>query len=229
MLRAAIFMISAMAASVAHAQDQRTLTDVLDDTRDLVLELRTYSALPDLPTPVKRRCFVLANELYGFTSDDASRVDLSAGFLEGLCEDARRRELEFMGMMYVLESVEPETIRYTNAPSDAVIEFKAPTPIPQARLDPASIAQCWNVGSLSTDALQAEVVVSFYIDKAGNLVPGTIALDESNMGVSGPGMQAFEAARRAIIRCGARGFGDVRDQIVALKFAADGIDLTEKP
>ncbi|MFN3721660.1 MAG: cell envelope biogenesis protein TolA [Paracoccaceae bacterium] len=69
-----------------------------------------------------------------------------------------------------------------------------------------AVQQCWNVGSLSSDALNTTVVV--YVSVAQNGVPdaGSIRMVSSTGGSDAGARGAFEAARRAIIRCGARGF-----------------------
>lgn len=69
-----------------------------------------------------------------------------------------------------------------------------------------AVQQCWNVGSLSTDALRTTVTVAVTLGRDGRPDAGTIRMIGSEGGTAGAATQAFEAARRAIIRCGARGF-----------------------
>lgn len=76
-----------------------------------------------------------------------------------------------------------------------------------------SVSKCWNVGSLSSDALKTTVEVAVSLDQDGRPQTGTIRLVSSTGGSSGAAKQAYEAARRAIIRCGAKGF-----QLPAEKF-----------
>ncbi|SLN19883.1 hypothetical protein ROA7450_00647 [Roseovarius albus] len=68
------------------------------------------------------------------------------------------------------------------------------------------VQQCWNVGSLSTDALQTIVVVAFQMTEDAKPVANSIRMVSSSGGSSSSAQQAFDAARRAIIRCGARGY-----------------------
>lgn len=70
-----------------------------------------------------------------------------------------------------------------------------------------AISRCWNVGSLSTDALGTTVVVSVEMEQTGRPITGSIRLVSSSGGSATGERQAFEAARRAIIRCGTQGFG----------------------
>ncbi|MEP2715827.1 energy transducer TonB [Pseudophaeobacter sp.] len=69
-----------------------------------------------------------------------------------------------------------------------------------------SVSKCWNVGSLSTEALKTTVEVAVSLEQDGRPKVGTIRMLSSTGGSAGAARQAYEAARRAIIRCGARGF-----------------------
>jgi hypothetical protein len=69
------------------------------------------------------------------------------------------------------------------------------------------VQNCWNVGSLSSDALATTVTVAFEMSQDARPIEGSIRMLDSTGGTAGSASQAYEAARRAIIRCGARGFG----------------------
>lgn len=69
-----------------------------------------------------------------------------------------------------------------------------------------SVSNCWNVGSLSTEALRTTVVVGVSLGQDGKPDVGSIRMLSSEGGSQTAAKQAFEAARRAIIRCGARGY-----------------------
>ncbi len=69
-----------------------------------------------------------------------------------------------------------------------------------------AVSRCWNVGSLSTDALNVVVVVAFSLNRDGTVIGESIRLLNSSGGGSGAENQAYQAARRAILRCGARGY-----------------------
>ncbi|MEO0771728.1 MAG: energy transducer TonB [Pseudomonadota bacterium] len=69
-----------------------------------------------------------------------------------------------------------------------------------------AVQQCWNVGSLSTDALNTVVTVSMSMSQDGRPDAGSIEMLSASGGSGAAASQAFEAARRAIIRCGANGF-----------------------
>lgn len=69
-----------------------------------------------------------------------------------------------------------------------------------------AVQECWNVGSLSTDALRVTVTVSVQLNRDGTPRGDTIRKLSDTGGSAGATRQAYEAARRAIIRCGARGF-----------------------
>jgi hypothetical protein len=68
------------------------------------------------------------------------------------------------------------------------------------------VKQCWNVGSLSTDALQTTVVVAFEMTQDAKPVTSSINMLSSSGGTSSSARQAYDAARRAIIRCGTKGY-----------------------
>lgn len=69
-----------------------------------------------------------------------------------------------------------------------------------------AIQKCWNVGALSSVALQVTVKVGFSMLADGKLDTASIRQVSASGGSSDAVSQAYEAARRAIIRCGARGF-----------------------
>ncbi len=69
-----------------------------------------------------------------------------------------------------------------------------------------AVSQCWNVGSLSTDALQTVVVVGFSLTPDGKVVGGSLRMLDSSGGSAASAKQAYEAARRAVLRCGAKGY-----------------------
>ncbi|MEI4197838.1 energy transducer TonB [Roseovarius sp. E0-M6] len=69
-----------------------------------------------------------------------------------------------------------------------------------------AVQKCWNVGSLSTEALGTTVVVAVDMSEDGTPVTGSIRMIDASGGGTTAARQAYEAARRAIIRCGNSGF-----------------------
>lgn len=69
-----------------------------------------------------------------------------------------------------------------------------------------AVSNCWNTGSLSTAALRTTVVVGVQMQETGKPVTSTIRLISSEGGQGEAVTQAYEAARRAILRCGAKGY-----------------------
>lgn len=69
-----------------------------------------------------------------------------------------------------------------------------------------AVQQCWNVGSLSTDALRTTVTVLVRMNENATPDSASIRMLGFEGGPEGAAQQAYEAARRAILRCGARGF-----------------------
>ena len=64
-----------------------------------------------------------------------------------------------------------------------------------------------DVGSLSSEALETTVVVALTMNRDATPVVGSMRLASFTGGSEAAARQAFEAARRAIIRCGANGYG----------------------
>lgn len=69
-----------------------------------------------------------------------------------------------------------------------------------------AISRCWNLGTVSTDAMSTTVIVSVSMNADGTPITSSITLEGRDGGSEAGARQAFEAARRAIIRCGARGY-----------------------
>lgn len=69
-----------------------------------------------------------------------------------------------------------------------------------------AVSRCWNVGSLSTDALNVVVVVGFSLNRDGTVVGNSVRKLDSSGGSSAAEGQAYEAARRAVLRCGSKGY-----------------------
>jgi hypothetical protein len=69
-----------------------------------------------------------------------------------------------------------------------------------------AVQACWNVGSLSSDALLTTVTVAVAVAQDGIPDVASIRMIGFEGGTEASARQAYEAARRAIIRCGAKGF-----------------------
>ncbi len=68
------------------------------------------------------------------------------------------------------------------------------------------IAQCWNVGSLEDEATNAVITVGFELDDGARPVAGSLELVDKNDASEASVKSVYDSARRAILRCGARGF-----------------------
>jgi hypothetical protein len=93
-----------------------------------------------------------------------------------------------------------------------------------------AIQACWNVGALSTDALQVTVTVAFTMTPNAMPEQGTIRVVSASGGSEAAISQAFETARRAIIRCSGDGYGLPADQYdawrdVEITFNPEGMRL----
>jgi hypothetical protein len=69
-----------------------------------------------------------------------------------------------------------------------------------------AVKGCWNVGALSTDALHTVVTIGVSMGRDGKPDGGTIRMIGATGGDDTSARQAFEAGRRAIIRCARDGY-----------------------
>jgi hypothetical protein len=68
-----------------------------------------------------------------------------------------------------------------------------------------AVSRCWNLGSASSDALSTTVVILVQMARDGR--PEGIEMVSSNGPTQEATRIAYEAARRAVIRCGTSGYG----------------------
>lgn len=111
----------------------------------------------------------------------------------------------------------------TSAPDDAAIEQALQDALTQSsqqseqRSGPpltsgekeglrVAVSQCWNVGALSSAAQRVTVIVALNLTPDGKPVSGSLTLASSEGGDQTAANQAYQAARRAILRCGSKGF-----------------------
>ncbi|OLS44519.1 hypothetical protein BV509_09300 [Rhodovulum sulfidophilum] len=69
-----------------------------------------------------------------------------------------------------------------------------------------SVSRCWNVGSLSTEAMQTSVVLGVDMEETGKPNIGSIRMISWTGGSESAARQTYESARRAIVMCGSSGF-----------------------
>ena len=69
-----------------------------------------------------------------------------------------------------------------------------------------SVGRCWNVGTLSTEATETVVTAFVRMNRDGTPDNGSIRMLSYDGGSEAAAKRVFDTARRAIIRCGARGF-----------------------
>ncbi|OWJ75717.1 hypothetical protein [Haematobacter genomosp. 1] len=68
-----------------------------------------------------------------------------------------------------------------------------------------AVQSCWSAGSLSSEAQRVIVTVGVNMTQSGTPEGGSIRMIGYEGGSEGAARQAFEAARRAILRCGSKG------------------------
>jgi len=105
------------------------------------------------------------------------------------------------------EAIATAVVEATSAPGTAPTAPIGP-PLTAGQRDKfrRAVQRCWNLGALSSEALQTTVEVSVKMARNGRPENSSIRLLETTGGSQTAVRQAFEAARRAIIRCGANGY-----------------------
>ena len=70
----------------------------------------------------------------------------------------------------------------------------------------AQVAPCWNIGALDKEETKAVVTVEFALTQKGIPVRDSLRLIGAGKDTSATVLKAYDAAKRAIIRCGAEGY-----------------------
>lgn len=100
----------------------------------------------------------------------------------------------------------------------ALAESQVPAPTDRAPVGPPltgqerdalrlAVGRCWNLGGTSTEAMRVTVTVAMDMQPDGKPVPSTIRMVNFTGGSEKAAKDAFEAARRAILRCQRAGYG----------------------
>ncbi len=69
-----------------------------------------------------------------------------------------------------------------------------------------AVSQCWNIGSLSSEALGTTVVIAVSMNRNATPVVDSIRMLSASGGSDAAARRVFDSARRAIIRCGSSGY-----------------------
>lgn len=181
------------------ANGEFSVSSASADSRDILSEVAQQIA--DSPIGARlgpdasRHCFVAVQAL--LDDDTSSAPEQLAGFLEEVCYRGLQSELERQGILsfFAPLGIEPQRIRFENKTESQVFLASAVHP-------------CWKIGRLSAAAQNVSLRVSFELDSARRPVLDSIRLVEAVGGDESAIQQAFEAARRAIIRCGVDGYPD---------------------
>ncbi|WP_299813679.1 hypothetical protein [uncultured Jannaschia sp.] len=116
------------------------------------------------------------------------------------------------------EPAEPETDPLADAIAGALAEAAdAPASAPPAPSGPpltqgerdglrVAVSRCWNLGSLSTEAMGTTVTISMAMTRDGLPQTDSLRLAGFSGGSEAAAQQAYEAGRRAILQCGRMGF-----------------------
>ncbi|PVE44886.1 hypothetical protein DDE23_24120 [Pararhodobacter aggregans] len=78
-----------------------------------------------------------------------------------------------------------------------------------------NVESCWNVGILSTEALNVVITIGFEMTPDARPIESSIRQVTASGGSAGAQQAAFDAGRQAIVSCGINGYGlpqDLYDQ-----------------
>ncbi|NIZ13353.1 energy transducer TonB [Phaeobacter sp. HF9A] len=174
-------------ATAPEAASDRIVTEAEADEAEPTAPLATVRprSRPSRPTPVEEpEETVVAEE----TPPEPTQPDPAQEVDESAVNDALAEALAGAGEV---EAPEPSGQPMTRGEKDALR---------------VAVSQCWNVGSLSSEALRTTVVVGVSLSREGVPDIGSLRMKSSSGGSASSAKQAYEAARRAIIRCGSKGF-----------------------
>lgn len=113
---------------------------------------------------------------------------------------------------------DPEPVTDTNAVNTALAEaLGGAESQPDAPVGPPltggeeqgflrQVEQCWNIGTLSTEAQRTIVTIAFSLGEDGKPVSASLKMIGATGGTDTSAKQAYETARRAILRCGRNGY-----------------------
>ncbi|WP_299836938.1 hypothetical protein [uncultured Jannaschia sp.] len=116
------------------------------------------------------------------------------------------------------EPVEPAADPLADAIAGALAEAAEPSaPAPSAPSGPpltqgerdglrVAVSRCWNLGSLSTEAMGTTVTIFMSMTRDGLPQTDSLRLTGFSGGSEAAAQQAYEAGRRAILQCGRAGF-----------------------
>ena len=174
------------AAEAETPKDETEATAPEEAAPEIVTEAETPAAPQKSPRPKSRPTRRAAAP----PSDDPPKEDPLAAAIAGA----------------VAEANEESAAATETAAADPAVPQGPPLTGGEKDALRVSVQKCWNVGSLSSDALNTTVVVAVAMTREGKPDTASIKMLSFSGGSRGAAGQAFEAARRAIIRCGAKGY-----------------------
>lgn len=87
------------------------------------------------------------------------------------------------------------------------------------------VERCWNITAMSTEAQRTIVTVAFSLNQDGTPVSGSLRMIAQSGGSEAAARKAYEVARRAILRCGSKGYDMPQEKYAHWK----DIELTFNP
>lgn len=119
-------------------------------------------------------------------------------------EPVEREDEESVDIAALIAGVQEEA----DAPDNQIPVSSLTAPLTASEKDglKGAIQACWNLGSLSDEAKRIVVTISVSLQANGRPVPDSIKLLSASPGGEAATRKAFEAGRRAILRCLSQGY-----------------------
>lgn len=187
---------------------------VVTEGRSVAWEESTHAiSIPGGIEPGETRDLAFTAMLPNATPNDAQArvtvLDVADADKRQLVQDTRVSGWSADRSERICGDEEPEVAA---TPADPAIEEIAET-----------VASCWNIGALSTEASAMEFDVGFELAGDGKPVSDSTSLVEFRGGSEEAGRQGYEVARRAVLMCGRNGIDVDHAGPVVLTFDGDGV------
>lgn len=140
---------------------------------------------------------------------DALIAELSSAPMRSLRPKGRSLDVSILQIDPAEQVVQNEIIASnSNEPIQSARNAPAGPPLTQREKDNLriSVGRCWNKTSLSREALEVTVTISFNMSEAGVPESNSIKMVGFSGGTSNATKIAYDTARRAVLVCGRRGF-----------------------
>ena len=205
-LRIALCTVACAAPFTTNASES---SERISETLAAVERIAHFPAGRSLTRPYVRECYVAVHALLNFQAgaDDAEPLRILARTLEPVCEQGLSSKLEAFGLLHLLDEAgfAVDSKRHTKKDKQPSAEAPLLDADRQNALRSA-VGRCWNLGTTSAESLQVTVTVFVRMNPDGTPDAGSMRLVAYEGGSEAAAKRVYDAARRAIIRCGQQGY-----------------------